>query len=201
MLYIVSGPSGCGKTSLLYALRESVERINISISHTTRPRRPKEKEGTDYFFVSPERFKELVEVGDFLEYATVFGHLYGTSRSWVEQRLAQGEDVVLEIDWQGARQIKERFPKAIGIFILPPDLATLEERLRQRGQDDTERIRYRMQGAVEETSHCPEYDYCIVNENFSRALEELHRIVEALRAGRRPDHDRNVEPDFGGLTP
>lgn len=180
-LYIVSAPSGAGKTSLVAALVEKLPRLRISVSHTTRPRREGEVEGVNYHFTSRETFVRMVEEGRFLEHAEVFGNLYGTSADWVAETLRGGEDVILEIDWQGAAQIRRLLPEAASIFILPPCLKTLAQRLRTRASDDDHVIEKRLAGAREEMSHYGEFDYLVVNDNFERALHELAAIVEARR--------------------
>lgn len=180
-LYIVSAPSGGGKTSLVNALLQSVANIEVSISHTTRAKRPGEKEGADYHFVDKATFKKLISQQAFLEHATVFNNYYGTSRQWVETKLAAGTDVILEIDWQGAKQIRQLMPEAIGVFILPPSWQTLETRLRERAQDNENVITSRMAQARNEISHYTEYDYLIVNDNFAKALTDLTAIVQVRR--------------------
>ena len=180
-LFVVSAPSGAGKTSLVRALLASDAQVKLSVSHTTRPRRPVERDGDHYHFVDTATF-ELMRVGDeFLEHAQVFGNLYGTSRTAVQQRLAQGVDVVLEIDWQGARQIRRQMSGSVGIFILPPSLQHLHERLQSRAQDDGKVIEQRMQAAVQEISHFQEYDYLLVNDDFDTACRELGAIVSSQR--------------------
>ncbi len=181
MLLVISAPSGAGKTSLIRALRERDPSLALSVSHTTRTPRPGEADGVHYHFVSAEAFADLVSRGAFLEHAEVFGRRYGTAEAEVRGRLECGEDLILEIDWQGARQVRARFPEAITIFILPPDLAALEQRLRGRGQDGEEVIARRMREAREEISHHPEYDYLVVNDSFDQALAELQCIVTACR--------------------
>ena len=180
-LYIVSAPSGAGKTSLVAALVEKLPRLRISVSHTTRPRREGEVEGVNYHFTSRETFVRMVEEGRFLEHAEVFGNLYGTSADWVAQTLRSGDDVILEIDWQGATQIRKQLPDSVSIFILPPSLETLAERLRGRETDDESVIQQRLDGAQEEMSHYGEFDYLVVNDDFQRALYELEAILEARR--------------------
>lgn len=180
-LYIVSAPSGAGKTSLVAALVEKLPRLKISVSHTTRARRDGEVEGVNYHFIKREPFVRLMEQGRFLEHAEVFGNLYGTSADWVGDTLREGEDVILEIDWQGAAQIRKLVPEALSIFILPPCLKTLSGRLRGRGSDPDHVIERRLAGAQEEMSHYAEFDYLVVNDNFERALHELSCIVEANR--------------------
>lgn len=180
-LYVVSAPSGAGKTSLVHALSEADPGVLISISHTTRPPRAGEQDGVHYHFVARDRFLEMIRDDVFLEHARVFDHYYGTSREWVLERLARGRDVVLEIDWQGARQVRERVPEAIGVFILPPSRAALEERLRARRQDSEAVVAGRMREAVREMSHWGEFDYVVVNDDFAAALADLHAIVGAQR--------------------
>ncbi len=180
-LYIISAPSGAGKTSLVNALVERVPGMVLSVSHTTRPQRPGETHGQHYCFVDAEQFQRMAERSEFLEYAQVFGNRYGTARAQVEAQLRCGNDVILEIDWQGAQQVRDAMPEAISIFILPPSLEELERRLRARGQDSDEVIQRRMREAVNEMSHYREYDYLVVNEYFDEALEELVSIVQARR--------------------
>ena len=180
-LFIVSAPSGAGKTSLLKALVEADSGINVSVSHTTRAVRPGEQDGVDYHFMEQEAFVEMIGRGGFLEHAKVFDHYYGTSEADVQERLAQGQDLVLEIDWQGARQVRERITNAISIFILPPDPQSLHDRLSARGQDSEEVIARRMRDAKSEMSHYAEFDYLIVNDDFDLALSELQSIVKATR--------------------
>jgi guanylate kinase len=183
-LYIVSAPSGAGKTSLVNALVADDPGLTVSVSHTTRAMRPGEQNGVDYHFANPDEFARMLERGDFLEHATVFGNLYGTSRSWVLETLRSDRDVILEIDWQGARQIRQRIPAAFWVFILPPSLQALQARLRGRGQDDEEVIRRRMRDAVSEMSHYDEADYLVINDTFERALADLHAIVRSNRLRR-----------------
>lgn len=183
-LYIVSAPSGAGKTSLVSALVEAEPGVRVSVSHTTRPMRPGEANGVNYHFVTRDQFEEQLRGGDFLEHATVFGNLYGTSRSWVLQQLALGSDVVLEIDWQGARQVRASIEGAVSIYILPPSLATLQARLEARRQDGPEVIRERMHQAVGEMTHHDEADYLVVNDDFATALADLRAIVRARRLER-----------------
>lgn len=180
-LFIVSAPSGAGKTSLVRALRENLEGFTVSVSHTTRAQRPGEVHGRDYFFVNHAEFEGMIESGGFLEHARVFDNYYGTARATVEKALSEGQDVLLEIDWQGARQIRSLMPDCISIFILPPSRRTLEERLKARGQDDPDTIARRMRDAISEMSHYSEYDYLIVNDDFDRALAELRSVVVASR--------------------
>ncbi len=183
-LYIVAAPSGAGKTSLVKALVERLPGIEVSVSYTTRPPRPGERDGINYHFVDRETFQGMVARDEFLEHAEVFGNLYGTAKANILERLEKGVDVVLEIDWQGARQVREALPQAVGIFILPPSREALEERLRGRGQDAEEVIERRMREATEEMSHYREFDYLVINDRFEQALEGLCSIVVARRLRR-----------------
>lgn len=179
ILYTVSAPSGAGKTSLVSALVDNCQSIRVSVSHTTRPKRAGEIDGINYHFVDRAVFEEMLANAAFLEQAEVFGNLYGTSEAWVKNMLAQGIDVILEIDWQGARQIRKLMPDSVGIFILPPSMSTLRERLTGRGQDGDDIIARRLNEACNEMSHYVEADYLIVNTDFNRALQELRAIVQA----------------------
>ena len=180
-LYIISAPSGAGKTTLVKTLIERIPDMTVSISHTTRPKRPAETNGVNYYFLDKNEFDRMVKQGDFLEYAMVFDHFYGTSRVWVEETLKRGMDVILEIDWQGAQQIRRMFPSCVSIFILPPSLAALSERLMQRSQDKPEIIQNRLADAQKTISHIAEYDYVVVNDDFQTALTDLKAIVSAHR--------------------
>lgn len=180
-LYIVSAPSGAGKTSLVAALLKQDAQIEVSVSHTTRGPRPGEQDGVNYNFVSVAEFQALVGQGDFLEHAEVFGNFYGTSRGWVDCKLASGVDVILEIDWQGAAQIRHLYPNVYSIFILPPSRYSLRQRLTARGQDSQEVIERRMREAASECSHYAEFDYLIVNDVFDTALLELASVFRANR--------------------
>lgn len=180
-LYIVSAPSGGGKTSLVQSLLKEETNVSVSISHTTRAMRPGEKDGVDYFFVSDQEFQELNQKGIFLETARVYGHSYGTSFLWVKETLDKGIDVILEIDWQGARQVRRQFIEAIGIFIIPPSNELLKSRLEKRHQDNKDVIERRMLDAKSEISHYTEYDYLICNDQFSDALFDLKSIVRSHR--------------------
>jgi len=180
-LYIISAPSGAGKTSLIKKLVPITDKLMVSVSHTTRAQRSGEVDGVDYFFTPVEKFKTLIEQQAFLEYAQVFDNYYGTSQKSVEDSLKQGNDVILEIDWQGAEQIRYILPDAISIFILPPSTEVLRERLQGRGQDSKAVIDRRMQDAVTEMSHYAEYNYLVVNDEFSYALTELKSIILANR--------------------
>lgn len=178
-LYIVSAPSGAGKTSLVKALIDTMAQVRVSVSHTTRAMRPGEVDGVNYHFTPHEDFVEMLKQGDFLEHAEVFGNLYGTSHSWVKQTLAKGYDLILEIDWQGAQQVRKLVPDAKSIFILPPTHKDLRQRLHNRGQDADDVIDLRMQQAIAEMSHYVEYDYIVINDQFSTALEDLKAIFRA----------------------
>ena len=178
---IVSAPSGAGKTSLIKALMEQDQRVEVSVSHTTRPQRPGEVEGVNYFFISTETFHEMREAGAFFESAEVFGHFYGTSLTQLEARLSDGADVILEIDWQGAQQVRKLLPDSAWLFILPPSLAALKSRLQARGQDAEDTIDVRMRAARDEMSHWDEADYLIINDQFDSALEALQALVRSLR--------------------
>jgi len=180
-LFIVSAPSGAGKTSLVKALAQSVSDIQTSISHTTRPARPGEENAKDYHFVDVETFFSMRDAGDFLEFAEVFGNHYGTSQAWLNQQLDKGIDIILEIDWQGAQQVKRLLPNAISIFILPPSKAALLERLRNRAQDSEEVIARRTQEAIIEMSHCFEADFIVINDQFDAALQDLKSIFSSQR--------------------
>ncbi len=181
ILYTVSAPSGAGKTSLVKALLEQVDSLRVSVSHTTRSKRPGEVDGVNYHFVDPQRFEAMLENSEFLESAQVFKNHYGTSRRWVEDTLAQGTDVILEIDWQGASQVRHLLPETIGIFILPPSLDTLRKRLTDRGQDDQTVIDLRMAQAAEEMTHYVEYQYLVINDVFDQAVAALRSIILAER--------------------
>lgn len=189
-LYIISAPSGAGKTSLVKALIERDPGITVSISHTTRSMRPGEEDGVNYHFVDKATFQQMIDDGAFLEYAKVFDNFYGTASSSIEQQLASGQDIILEIDWQGARQIRELMPEHVSIFILPPSKDALHERLTGRGQDSEEIINRRMRDAISETSHYNEYDFLVVNDDFDTALDELDTIFRALRLQQEPQVQR-----------
>lgn len=176
-LYTISAPSGAGKTSLVKALIESTDRVKVSVSHTTRPMRPGEVDGVNYHFVDHPHFAAMLEQRAFLEHAEVFGNYYGTSRQWVQDTLDSGIDVILEIDWQGAKQIKQLMPNAIAIFILPPSKRELLERLTNRGQDDDSVIQRRMAEAVSEMSHYSQGDFLVINDDFTTALGDLTSIL------------------------
>ena len=186
-LIIVSAPSGAGKTSLIGALLAQYQDDDtvVSVSHTTRAKRPKERDGVDYHFVDAKTFALMVDQGAFLEHAEVFGNHYGTSRQAVAEELARGQDVVLEIDWQGARMVRAEFPHTLDIFILPPSRVELAARLKARGEDDPEVINRRMNEARREISHCDDYANLVVNDDFDQALAHITSIVEAARCGTR----------------
>ena len=177
----MSAPSGAGKTSLIKALMEQDQRVEVSVSHTTRPQRPGEVEGVNYFFISTETFHEMREAVAFFESAEVFGHFYGTSLTQLEARLSDGADVILEIDWQGAQQVRRLLPDSAWLFILPPSLEALKSRLQARGQDAEDTIDLRMRAARDEMSHWDEADYLIINDQFDVALEALQALVRSLR--------------------
>ena len=187
-LFVIAAPSGAGKTSLVRALMEREPGLRFSISFTTRKQRPNEVHGRDYFFVAREEFDRMVAAGEFLEHATVFDNSYGTSRRQVEESLASGQDLILEIDWQGARQVRVALPECHSIFILPPSRAELERRLRSRGTDAEDVIQRRLRDAASDMAHWREFDFVVVNDDFERALAELQAIVqgrgEASRRGR-----------------
>jgi guanylate kinase len=183
-LFIIAAPSGGGKTSLVNALLKLDPRLVLSISHTTRQPRPGEIDGNHYHFISEVEFKHMVSRGEFMEYARVFDHFYGTNRHSVATQLEEGRDVILEIDWQGARQVRTAFPDCCAIFIIPPSLETLRTRLTGRGQDSTDVILRRMRDARAEISHWAEFSQLVVNDNFETALEELATIINDHRIGR-----------------
>lgn len=180
-LYIISAPSGAGKTSLVKRLINEMDSLTVSISHTTRAQRPGEMHGQDYYFISQQDFQNMLSENAFLEHAQVFDNFYGTALQTVTDTLNNGCDVILEIDWQGAQQVRKNLPKSCSIFILPPSIAVLEQRLRSRGQDSEATIQRRMRDAVNEMSHYPEYDYLVVNDDFETALAQLKSIITAHR--------------------
>ncbi|MBE0494383.1 MAG: guanylate kinase [Thiomicrospira sp.] len=180
-LYIISAPSGAGKTSLVGKLLDKDLLVRVSVSTTTRPMRPGEKHGVNYFFVSVAEFKAQIQAGEFLEYAQVFDNFYGTTKASVDQQLAAGQDVILEIDWQGAQQVRQLYPDAYSIFIMPPSIEELDRRLNGRGTDSADIIARRMQDAVSEMRHYPEFDYVVINDDFDAALHQLHAIFIANR--------------------
>ncbi|MDR0379785.1 MAG: guanylate kinase [Candidatus Accumulibacter sp.] len=180
-LFIVTAPSGAGKTTLVHLLTEHDTHIGVSVSHTTRPPRPGEMDGREYHFIGIPEFLEKIERNEFLEWAEVHGNHYGTSRCWIETEMASGRDVLLEIDWQGAQQVRRTFPQAIGVFVLPPSMATLEARLSGRGTDSAETIRRRVAAARDEMRHVGEFDYVIINDDLRQAALDLGTIIEAAR--------------------
>ena len=181
ILFAVAAPSGAGKTSLVNALVASMDGLTVSVSHTTRKPRPGEKNGVNYHFVTEEDFIHMLTCNLFLEHAQVYDHYYGTSQKWLLEYLHTGTDVILEIDWQGAQQVRRLKPDTVTIFILPPSRAVLEQRLRSRGQDSEAVIAQRLQGAFDEISHYVEFDYLVVNDDFSQALKDLQAIVHSRR--------------------
>jgi guanylate kinase len=180
-LFVLAAPSGGGKTSLVRELLIREPGIRLSVSYTTRPPRPGEQDGVHYHFVDEARFETLKKAGEFLEHAYVHGNWYATSATWLKQQIAEGHDVLLEIDWQGAAQVRRIIPSAVLIFILPPTLASLKERLERRGQDSDDVIARRLEAAREEMRHCGEFDYVIMNQDFARAVDDLSAIVRAAR--------------------
>ena len=191
-LYTISAPSGAGKTSLVAALtQDPTHPLQVSVSHTTRPMRPGEVDGRNYHFVSREEFVHMRERGEFLESAEVFGNLYGTSRNWVQTQLDAGIDVILEIDWQGAAQVRDHIQPNKSIFILPPSLESLRQRLTGRGQDGEEVIEQRMREAQAEISHFDAADYVVINDDFDHALRDLRAIIHAARLERAQQHLNN----------
>jgi len=180
-LYVVTAPSGAGKTTLVRLLLEGEPEVRLSISHTTRAPRPGEADGREYHFVDAAAFRAMIERHDFLEWAEVHGNFYGTSQQWIAECLAAGDDILLEIDWQGAQQVRAQFPQAIGVFILPPSMAELARRLNARGADSDEVVARRLAAAQAEMRHVGEFDYVIINDRLEQALEELRAIVRASR--------------------
>jgi len=183
-LFIVSAPSGAGKTSLVGAALAATPGINLSISYTTRPPRPGEVNGRDYHFVSREAFLAMAERGDFLESAEIYGNLYGTSQSWIKGQMASGRDILLEIDWQGANQVRRVFPDCLSIFILPPSIQALGDRLNSRAKDSQEVIARRMRAARDEIAHVAEFDYVIINDILEEAVQQLRAVVVAASVRR-----------------
>jgi guanylate kinase len=180
-LFIISAPSGAGKTSLVHALLGINTHIDLSVSYTTRDPRPGEQDGRDYHFVSRETFLEMAKRGEFMESAEVYGNLYGTSQTWISREITRGRDILLEIDWQGAAQVRKLFPDSISIFVLPPSIATLEQRLKGRGKDNDAVISKRMAAVREDVAHVAEFDYVIINDNLDDALRELDAVVVSAR--------------------
>ena len=197
-LYIISAPSGAGKTSLVRELLARSPDLTLSVSHTTRPMRPGEENGVHYHFVAPEQFQAMIAADAFLEYARVFDNFYGTSKAAALDRIKRGQDVILEIDWQGARQTRRLFPDAVAIFILPPSREVLEKRLRARGQDSETVIARRMQEARSDISHYKEYDYLLVNDDFRQAVADLQSIIRA-RSLRREVQEKTLHDLLSSL--
>ncbi len=191
-LYIISAPSGAGKTSMVKALLQRLPDVVVSVSHTTRAPRPGEQDGVDYHFIDKAEFERLVEAGEFLEYAQVFDNYYGTRRATVEAELQAGRDVILEIDWQGARQVASAMPEAVKVFILPPSTRALRERLAARGQDSEDIIARRMRDAVSEMSHYDEYHYLIFNDDFETAVGELQAVFVSRRLRLEVQRERHA---------
>ena len=198
-LFIVSAPSGAGKTSLVDALIRENDRLCVSVSHTTRSKRPKEQDGINYHFIEKVRFQSMLEAGDFLESAEVYGHHYGTSKKWVTEQLEEGLTVILEIDWQGAAQVRAQFPQSCYIFIVPPSLEALTDRLRKRAQDDDAIITRRMEEARAVMQHVTDADFLVVNEDFATALEEMRAIIQA-RGLRVEAQQARLRPLLASLT-
>jgi guanylate kinase len=192
-LYVISAASGAGKTSLVTALLEQVDEIEVSVSHTTRPPREGEVDGENYHFVDMAAFEEMVDAAEFFEHATVFGNMYGTSQQHVEKQLDAGKDVILEIDWQGARQIRRLIPGCRSIYIAPPSVEVLRERLTSRGQDDETVIERRMREAVSEMSHYAEFDYLVINDDFDEAKQNLVAIIKGQRMRIEQQQERHAE--------
>ncbi|HXU93471.1 MAG TPA: guanylate kinase [Gallionella sp.] len=180
-LFIVSAPSGAGKTSLVHALLNINPQIDLSVSYTTRNPRPGEVDGEAYHFVNRDTFMSMAKRGEFLESAEVYGNFYGTSQTWISEQIAQGRDILLEIDWQGAAQVRKLFPESVSIFILPPSLEALEQRLKGRGKDNDEVIAKRLAAVREDVAHVAEFDYVIINDNLNEALRELNAVVLSAR--------------------
>ena len=191
-LYIISAPSGAGKTSLVKALIDSEAMIRVSVSHTTRAMRPGEVDGENYHFINREQFHAMLDKNEFLEHAQVFDNLYGTSQTWVETTLAEGYDLILEIDWQGAQQVRRLMPESRSIFILPPTQEALRQRLNNRGQDSDEIIDKRMREAVSEMSHYVEYDYLVINDDFAHALIDLQSIFRSNQLIQKTQQQRHA---------
>ena len=193
ILYIISAPSGAGKSSLVREIVGKLDDVVVSVSHTTRPMREGEVDGQDYHFIDESRFNAMVEQGDFLEHAQVFGNYYGTSKQSIEEQLLSGNDVILEIDWQGARQIRQLMSDSKSVYILPPSINALKERLSNRGQDSDEVIDSRMREAVSEMTHYGEFDYIVINDDFEEASEQLASIFVCNRMLLDNQQQRNAE--------
>ena len=202
-LYIISAPSGAGKTSLVKALLQTGIDLSLSVSYTSRPARPEEVHGRDYHFVTRQVFEQKLKQGEFLESAELYGNFYGTSKNWINETMMSGRDILLEIDSQGARQVRQIFPGAVGIFVLPPSLEVLEMRLRHRAQDSIEAITRRLASAREEISHVNEYEYIIINDELDRALRDLKCIVQAerLKMTKQLTRYRNLLTQLGKKAP
>lgn len=192
-LYVISAPSGAGKTSLVAEMLRRDRKLGVSVSHTTRPIRTGERDGVNYHFVSRAEFEAMIVRNDFLEHADVFGNYYGTSQVWVKQRLAAGADVILEIDWQGAEQVRRLMPECVGVFIVPPSPEALRKRLTGRGTDTPEVVERRLDEAADECSHAVEFDYLVVNDDFDTALEDLLSIVCCHRLRMQAQQARHSE--------
>ncbi len=198
-LFVISAPSGAGKTSLVKALLQRKPELHVSVSYTTRKKRPTEEDGREYHFISVTDFQQLVAQGQFLEHAQVFDNFYGTGRRPVDVELTQGNNVVLEIDWQGARQVRNAMPACVTVFILPPSRHALEERLRKRQTDSEDVIARRLRDAVDDMSHWGEFDYVVVNDEFEKAVADLVSIVESEGNARHADALRAQRPQLQGL--
>ena len=198
-LFIVSAPSGAGKTSLVDALIRENDSLCVSVSHTTRSKRPKEQDGINYHFIEKARFQSMLEAGDFLESAEVYGHHYGTSKKWVTEQLEEGLTVILEIDWQGAAQVRAQFPQSCYIFIVPPSLEALTDRLRKRAQDDDSIIARRMEEARDVMQHVTDADFLVVNDDFTTALDEMRAIIQAWSL-RVETQEAKLRPLLASLT-
>ena len=192
-LFIVSAASGTGKTTLVKALLENCPNLKVSISNTTRPKRDGELDGVHYHFTPKEQFVSMIGAGEFLEHAEVLGNYYGTARQMVEDSLKQDTDVILEIDWQGAQQVRQSYPNAVSIFIMPPSRDALRQRLQNRGQDSSDVINRRLAGAIDDMSHFVEFDFVVINDDFDTALEELIAIVKASRLRQKIQVIRHAE--------
>ncbi|MEN9316813.1 MAG: guanylate kinase [Pseudomonadota bacterium] len=192
-LFVIAAPSGAGKTSLVRAMMDAHPQVEVSVSFTTRAPRPGEQDGRDYHFVTRADFERRRDSGEFLEWAEVHGNLYGTSRDWIARRMALGRDIVLEIDWQGAEQVRRLFPDVIGIFIAPPSLEALRERLERRGQDSADVIAQRMNAARGELEQAPRFQYVIINQDFATALKQLSSVVECAALRYPKQHARDPE--------
>jgi len=199
-ILIISAPSGSGKSTLVRRLIASLPDLAFSVSHTTRPRREGEKEGRDYFFVTRRRFEKMIIAGDFIEWAEVYSHLYGTSRAQIDEALAAGRDVLLDIDVQGHQQVRQRLPEAMSVFIMPPSFRELKRRLTDRHSDSPQAVERRLAAARQEIAHWPEYDYLVVNDRLSLAIQDLRAIVRAGRLRRQNQAQRAqaICRTFGG---